>query len=224
MPATTGTSSVDTRLGRLNLVFVLLLLAPAALAVHLAVVLRHADASAAQQVASQQRMVVPIPARPGGIWARNRSSYRLLAGSRQSPACFIDPAIIPDEQVDGVAAELAAALSMSPSEVLQIIAERRDKRFAWIKHDLTNEEAAAVRQLNRLAVGIQHEWRREYPNGPLAATVLGFCRRDGQPGGGLELSQYPWLEAADGQEVLLADAKRRPIQILPDECVAPAGH
>ena len=222
MSIATGTSAVDQRsVGRLNLVFVLLMMAPAGLAVHLAMMLRHSQPAAAEQVLQQQRMVVPIPARPGSIWGRNRTSYRLLASSKQSPGCFLDPAIIPDDELIGVVDQLAACLSLPRDELRQSVLDRRQKRFVWIKHDLSDAEAQAIGEMDRLAVGIRYEWRREYPSDALAATVLGFRLRDGEPGGGLELSQQEWLAAVDGQEVMLADARRRPIRLADDGTVAP---
>jgi cell division protein FtsI/penicillin-binding protein 2 len=70
-------------------------------------------------------------------------------------------------------------------------------------------------------VGIAYEWWREYPNGSLAATVLGFRRRDNVAGGGLELSQdRPHLAPVNGLRVSLADARRRPVQPVTEKSVA----
>ncbi len=215
----------QTSLGRLNLLFAILLLAVAMLGVRLAMMVRTGQAAAAIYVERQQQVVLPIPARPGGIWGRSRQSYRLLAGSKQAPACFVDPSLLADADIAGVANQLADALSLPRAEVRQMVLDRRDKRFAWIKHDLTLAEVEATSAIGSAAIGLTHEWWREYPNGSLAATVLGFRQRDGQPGGGLELSQRRHLASKDGREVAVADAQRRPVWVASDKTRPPVdGH
>ena len=215
-------SSLERRsLARLNFLFTVLLLTMAVLAVRLATMVRRGQAAAVRYVERQQRMVVPIPARPGGIWAHSGQTYRLLAGSKQSPGCYVDAALISDAQLGPVIGDLAEAVEMDPAAVREIIMARRDGRFVWIKRDLTDAQAQAVKSLNRLAVGISHEWRREYPNGALAATLLGFRRRDGEAGGGLELALQEHLAAVDGREVMVADAQRRPIWLAVAETIPP---
>ncbi len=196
----------------LGVVFTLLLMGAGLLGVRLAGLINHSEASALEMAERQRRVVMPLAARPGGIWMRARQNYRLLAGSRQSPSCYIDPFMIPEGEVEQVSAALAAALDIDPAELAKLVRSRRADRFVWVKRDITSQQVQAVRALGIASmVGINHEWRREYPNGSLAANLLGFCLADGSPGGGLELSQRRWLEATDGRRVMHADAQRRPI-------------
>ena len=212
--------------GRLGVVFTLLLMGAGLLGVRLAGLINNTEANTLELAARQQRMVVPLAARPGGIWLRTRNSYRLLAGSRQSPSCYMDPLRIADDQIDQVAARLADALQLDWRQVAELVRARRKSRFVWVKRDITDQEVAAVKALGIASmVGITHEWRRQYPNGSLAAGVLGFCLADGSPGGGLELSQRRWLQATPGRRVMLADASRRPIWLSHDESYPPVdGH
>jgi len=198
-------------LGRLNLLFGLLVITVVGMGVRLGLLVHRGRAVAAEHVQRQTRVVLPLPARPGGIWGCARNTFRLLAGSKQSPGCFVDPGIIDDEDLEPIIAELSAALAIDPASIRETILSRRSRRFVWIKKDLTEAEVAAVKGLKRMPVGISYEWRREYPNGQVGATVLGFRRIDGEPGAGLELSQQNHLAAIDGKEVAVADARRRPI-------------
>jgi cell division protein FtsI/penicillin-binding protein 2 len=191
--------------------FGLLMLAVLALGARLAMLIRNRPAETAERALRQQRMVVPLPARPGNLYARTRSRYVLLAGSRQVPSCFADPALLSDEQLPAVSGRVAEALEMPAEEVLRRIRSRRDSRFVWLARVVSDEQADAVRSLGLPAVAITHEWRRSYPNGELAGTVVGFRRIDGIAGGGLELSCDNDLQALPGRQVLLADAARRPI-------------
>ncbi|MBN1943540.1 MAG: penicillin-binding protein 2 [Phycisphaerae bacterium] len=174
-----------------------------------------------EAAAQGRRIVLPTPARPGDIYARSRRSHVLLAGSRQTPSCFVDPKLIPHEDLGRVSAELAGALDLDPGWVYRELSLKKDRRFLWIARGISHQQAQAVRELHHRAAGIQYEWRRDYPNGPLAGTVLGYCRRDGQPGCGLELKAHNLLAPTDGRRVLLGDAWRRPIWTDRDASVRP---
>lgn len=172
------------------------------------------DAQLVRQVeraAKGRRIVLPVDARPGDIYARSRRSHVLLAGSRQTPSCYVDPKLIRNEELGTVSADLAKALDLDPGQVYQTLSLQKDRRFIWIARQITREQAEAVAALKNRAVGIQYEWQRDYPNGALAGTVMGYCRRDGQPGCGLELKAHDLLAPTNGQRVILGDAWRRPI-------------
>ncbi len=157
------------------------------------------------------RIVLPLPARPGDLYARSRRSRVLLAGSRQVPSCFVDPSLLRQSELGPLVSELARILNLDPGNVYRTLSLRRDRQFVWIARDIPHDQAEAIRAMPHRAVGLQYEWRREYPNEPLAGTVVGYCRRDGQPGGGLELTAREMLAPQPGRRVLLGDARRRPI-------------
>ncbi|HUU23131.1 MAG TPA: penicillin-binding protein 2 [Phycisphaerae bacterium] len=195
---------------RHNVVFGVLALCAVGLCVRLAWLVRcnHGAAARAQR---QQRMVIPLPGRPGSIFARTRSSYVPIALSRQVPSCYLDPFLLRDEEIAEVSLAVGQALSRDPVRQQERIIRRRGKRFLWVQRGVTPQQVEAVRKIRNPAVGLLHEWRREYPSGSLGATVVGFRRHDGAGGGGLELSLDRYLRAADGRRVILADAFRRPI-------------
>ena len=206
---------------RYNLVLMLILLAVAGLGVRQSWLLREDAGRAVRRAERQQRMVLPLPARPGSIFARTARRYVPLAASRQVPSCYADGLLIPDSKLDEVAIAVADALDMDPRDVQDKLLARRENRFIWLKREITDAQADAVRALRLRALGITHEWRREYPSGDLAATVIGFRRTDGVAGAGLELTQDAFLAAEGGQRVVLADARRRAIWPLLAESRAP---
>jgi cell division protein FtsI (penicillin-binding protein 3) len=60
------------------------------------------------------------------------------------------------------------------------------KGFVWIKRAVTPAEQQAVYHLGLPGVGFTQENKRVYPNGPIAAHVLGFANLDGVGISGLE--------------------------------------
>ncbi|MDR2350149.1 MAG: transpeptidase family protein [Deltaproteobacteria bacterium] len=83
------------------------------------------------------------------------------------------------------------------------LAERFEKtrNYMLIKRNLTEEESGNVRALNLKGVMIEKGQKRVYPNGPVAAHLLGFVGVDGQ---GLE-----GLERALNDSLMVPDKKIR---------------
>jgi cell division protein FtsI (penicillin-binding protein 3) len=217
---------------RYELVFGLLLLALGALTVRMVLLLRDERGRALAVSSRQQRMVVPLPARVGSIRACGAGSYCLLAGSRQAPLCFADPMLADLDQWSAhcilLSEILAPELSPSGQDVLRWslfrkIADRRDigRRYVVLQRELTGDQVRRIKQLDLPGVRVSHEWKREYPCGDLAGTVVGFRMRDGRPGGGVELSFQDLLKATEGRRVMIADVARRPIWPLPRESHRP---
>ncbi len=204
-----------------EIVFGLVILAMLALCVRLAFLIRTNQSEAIQMTRRQQKMVIPLPARRGNIFAKARSNYVLLAGSKQIPGCYGDPSIMSDSQLDDVAIKVSEVLGIDPRVLQDKIVARRDKGFVWLSKDISAEQAQAIRDLKLRSVKVNHLWRREYPNAELASTMMGFCRSDGVGGGGLELSQEKLLLASHGRRVVRADARRRPIWPLLNESKLP---
>ncbi len=196
---------------RYNLVFGLLMLVVPLLCVRVGFSMRTHRAHALRVAERQQRIERPVPGRAGSIYARAGRGYVPLAVSRQVPSCFADPLLLKDKEIWCVASRLARVLESNVLNIGQKLLSRRNRRFVWLKRNVTSTEAAAVRSLKVAAIGIQYEWRREYPSAKLARTVVGFRLRDERGGGGLELTLHRSLAARDGKRVSLTDASRRAI-------------
>lgn len=209
------------RTWRFELVFTALMLVLVGLGARLAILVRDSSEEITRRALRQEVIRQPIPARVGSVYGRTRGRSVLLAGSHQVPSCFVDPALVEEDRIDEVAIAVAEVLDVSAWEIQQIILRRRTGRFAWVQREITREQARRVRALKLRPVGILYEWRRQYPNGRLASDILGFRRRDGVAGGGLELAMDEHLDANDGKRVMLADARRRAIWPVPGESHLP---
>ncbi|HRJ69094.1 MAG TPA: penicillin-binding protein 2, partial [Beijerinckiaceae bacterium] len=60
------------------------------------------------------------------------------------------------------------------------------KGFVWVKREITPRQQAEVHRLGIPGVGFLPEHKRVYPNGPVAAHVLGFANVDNQGIAGIE--------------------------------------
>lgn len=140
---------------------------------------RHQDlvARADQQ---SSRLIRPAPQR-GPILDRQG---RVLVESVRAGSCYADPAMI--RSPEAVAHRLAALLDMPAREIAQKI-RKKEGSFVWLRRFLSPERARAVEEARLPGVGIQWDHRRSYPNGLLAAQLLGYVGDDGHGLSGLEL-------------------------------------
>ena len=165
----------------------------------------------ARRAAGQQKMVIPLEARRGSIYGRSYARYELLAASHRVDSCFADPMLISEERLPEVCRQVAEALSLTSREVRDRIVSRRGGRFVWLKREIDEVAAQRIKDLRLHGIGIQLQWRRIYPNGSLAAHVVGFSGVDGKGLEGIELAADRHLRGVGGQNRVMADATRRPV-------------
>jgi cell division protein FtsI (penicillin-binding protein 3) len=108
-----------------------------------------------------------------------------LASTADLDSIFCNPRQL--AYVPGAAAKLASALHLDTRELDKMLASKHAQYFAWLKRRVTPEEGKAVVALGLPGVGARREPRRVYPNGALAATVIGHAGLDGKGLEGVEL-------------------------------------
>lgn len=160
------------------------------------------------EVDEQNQNKREIPARRGTIFDRRG---RILARSLPVQSVFLSPSAkdTPDIQ-KRVVGELAGILALSREERSKIAA-RIDKgdRFIWIKRKVDEAAARAVAELRLPGVFMQEETTRFYPQGRLAAHVLGFVDIDEKGRSGVESAFHGELAGRPGRSLILRDARRR---------------
>jgi len=168
------------------------------------------------------RIIQPVSGRPGSIFCRARNGSVLVAASRKIPGCFVDPSLLDGrKEISDLSCRLSDVLDMNAGQIYALICRRSDRKFAWIKHGLTQQEAEKCMEMPDLAVGIQYEWKREYPCGSTAGTVIGARRKDNLPVCGIEQALHRAIRSSDGRVVFSADVLRRPFAGNKSDSLAP---
>ncbi|MCQ4574483.1 MAG: penicillin-binding protein 2 [Candidatus Brocadiales bacterium] len=158
-----------------------------------------------QKLADRQHYKrVEIPALRGAILDRNG---KILAHSIETNSIYADPKEIEDKP--HTSRELANALDLDVSRVQKAL--DRDKRFAWIKRQVSKKEAQAVEELALAGVSIQKESRRSYPCGKLLCHILGFVDIDESGLEGVEFTFNTELSGRPGYKVITRDGLQRAI-------------
>ena len=158
----------------------------------------------------QQSFEVDVPARPADIVDRNGN---LLATTITTPSLFVDPSQL---NVDSIFIEnLCGILSLDAVEITERLADYSGKRFCWIKRRLSEEELTQIIQLEWPvgSYGFRQEFLRQYPQGHVAAHVLGLRNIDGEGKGGVEQSLNHLVQGQPGKRQLVRDAMGRIVEV-----------
>lgn len=164
----------------------------------------------ANRVARQSIVRDDVVARPGDIFDRHG---RLLATSINSRSLFVVPSLIDDPR--HVAGQLAESLDLDADQLFERISLNSSKQFLWVKRRLSTAEVEKVKALELPAssYGFRDEYLRRYPQGNLAAQVIGLRNIDGDGQGGIEQSLNTHLAGKKGWRELIRDAQGRIIDI-----------
>ncbi|MCF7974232.1 MAG: penicillin-binding protein 2 [Phycisphaerae bacterium] len=155
----------------------------------------------------QQRTRTPQQGPRGAILD---ARLNILAAANQTRVIFADPQII--ERPIETASALAEILGMDAGEIAQTIVKNRHKQYMVIKTEATQAQCNAVVKFR--GIGVELQWQRYYPMGPLTSHVVGYVGREGYGQAGLELVYNKELAGESQDQYFLSDIKRRPISVL----------
>lgn len=167
---------------------------------------------------NQQMLRETIPAMPGSLLDRNG---RVLATTKLVPSLYVVPKGIDD--IDEFCERLALPLQMETEELKRRIENRRDRWFVWIQRRLTPAQQLAIEslELDRRTFGFREEFERSYPQGDIAAHLMGLRDIDGKPRGGLEQRLNHFLRGKDGKRDIVRDAFGHVISIKEHTSTSP---
>jgi cell division protein FtsI (penicillin-binding protein 3) len=154
----------------------------------------------------QQQRVVTTNAPRGLIVDRNG---RELARSLDVDSFYAVPTEVTD--VRATARALAATLNLDAATLEARLRKEQGagRKFMWLARQLDAEPAARIHALELAGVYARKETKRYYPNGALAAHVLGFVGRDEEGLAGIERVQDAALKGARGEVRLASDGRQQ---------------
>src|SRR5688572_20174959 len=139
---------------------------------------------------------------------------RQLARSVQTVSLFLDPDGLDLGQLECTAQQLSHSLGMKYEDLLSEFreAQAEKRRFIWIARRLDADHANKLVAMNLPGLQPVLEPKRYYPNGPLAAHVLGYVGLDGDGLGGLESFYNAKIAGEPGRLFLERDANGKPYE------------
>ncbi len=144
--------------------------------------------------------VIDIPAYRGMVVDRNGKP---LAVSTPVDSVWINPTQFSADPQD--LTELCRLLGISLIDLQQRLQQDPEREFMYLKRRINPALAAQVKGLSIPGVYLQREYRRYYPEGEIAAHIVGFTNIDDQGQEGLELAYNEWLRGVPGKKQVIKD-------------------
>lgn len=154
----------------------------------------------------QQQRLETIDAPRGSIFDRNGN---LLAISSSAHVAVVNPKRIPNKSL--AAALLARILELDPQKLELYFERAADSRthggYFVVDNHLSDEQAASLQAMNLDWLEIRQGSVRTYPNGAVAAHVIGNVDAQGRGVAGVELKLNKDLAGTPGSRRLERDGK-----------------
>ncbi|MEY8241125.1 MAG: penicillin-binding protein 2 [Cycloclasticus sp.] len=153
---------------------------------------------------------IKLPAYRGKI---TDAEGHALAISAPVSSVWINP-----RQLDlaGKKAEFAKLLGMSLKSLNNKLDKVGSRRFVYLRRHMDPQVAEKIDEMQLSGVYLQKEYRRYYPDGEVAAHLVGFTNIDDEGQEGLELAFNEQLKGVAGVERILRDGKRRMVKHVDD--------
>lgn len=163
----------------------------------------------ARMAASQQDRIRQTQAPRGAIFDRRGGYLALSCPSRQ---VVVDTRRMPDKEV--AAAILGRVLEMTPAKLQADLenaaASRNHRAYYVVDANVPQEKADALQAMKLEWLEVRQGSLRSYPNGQLAAHVVGNVNSEGRGAAGIELKLEKDLAGKAGEVRVKVDVKGRP--------------
>lgn len=150
----------------------------------------------------QYKRIIPLTPRRGAIYDRNGAE---LARSISVDSIFAEPVRISD--VNSAVQALARPLNLNRTSLRKKLTSKRS--FVWLQRKVQPDQSARVRKLGIEGIAFTKEHQRFYPNGELAAQLLGFTGLDPRGLEGLEKYYDSQMLGQEGFLVTAKDGRRK---------------
>ena len=189
-----------------------------------------------ERALSNQSRVVATPAPRGDIYDANGVK---LAGTRSALAVVVDLLLVETEDQEELARNLAAFLDTPATEILEAFENDSQGGLVTVAEDVTDEQVTFIVEHREQFPGVNviPQPVRTYPEGELAAHILGYIGRPNEEDleredvkgtdvvgkAGVERSYDAILRGDEGRIEYLVDAKRKVLSLAGEQAPRAGG-
>jgi cell division protein FtsI (penicillin-binding protein 3) len=161
-----------------------------------------------------------IPADRGEIYALDRGEPVKMVLNEQVYTVFVDPIEVKEpEAIEKAVNEVAGGTAV---EDIAELAKQKPSRYQIVARNVTRKQAELLKEKELAGLGFQPGSRRIYPEGKLAAQVLGFVNAEGKAQYGVEAALNDSLKGKDGLQRSVTDIANVPLTIGSENTEVPA--
>lgn len=150
------------------------------------------------QAAKQRVQSEKLTARRGSITDVKGNELALTLEARE---IFVDPSVVDPKKREQVATVLAKELNQSKEGIAAKLADT-SSHYEQLAAAIDPPTAQRIMEHDFAGVGSKQRYRRDYPGGDLAGTLLGFVGDEGTGLTGLESTYDKLLAGRDGEQFI----------------------
>ncbi len=158
----------------------------------------------------------PVPAMRGSVTTADGTT---LAMTVQTDQVTADPPTITQAKASlaSVASALASPLGMTPAAILAKLQHPTSQQWVLLKQSIPAAAASRISALNEPGITLTPTYSRVYPNGDLAANIVGFTNTNSSGDlvgrAGVEESYNRLLAGRDGEQETQIGTNGQPIPV-----------
>jgi cell division protein FtsI (penicillin-binding protein 3) len=156
----------------------------------------------------QHQATIVDPGGRGTIY--DRTGVQLAIG-RQATTVYANPREIDDPRAVAIAA--GRALAIAPEKLYPLLTDR-SHGFVYLARKADPKRAKLLQRKNIAGLGFVSEEQRVYPQGRVAAQVLGYAGTDNRGLAGTELALDRQLRGRAGRQTVIRDPSGRAIEVV----------
>jgi cell division protein FtsI/penicillin-binding protein 2 len=173
-----------------------------------------------QLAQAEQVKITDLPAQRGLIYGMSQGVPSPLVLNESVYTVFADPTTTGDDSKIISTIESIAGGNAQPN--LQALLDAKDTRYQVLATKVTQTQAEKIKAADLSGIGFQEVSQRVYPEGALAAQVLGFVDDSGDGKYGVEQQLNSELSGTDGVLKAVTDVNDVPLTIGKDNIDKPA--
>ena len=172
------------------------------------------------EATTEQVKQLTIPAARGSIYALDNGSPTPLVLNQAAYTVYADPSEIKNNQkvIDMVKKTAGGNAVSTMSKLLS----NKQSRYAVLAYNVSRDQAATMKKENLAGVGFTEGTERVYPEGSLAAQVLGFVNASGMGQYGAEGYFNSQLSGKNGMLKTVTDVRDVPLDVGSNNIDKPA--
>jgi cell division protein FtsI (penicillin-binding protein 3) len=163
-------------------------------------------AKLASEAISQQTQAVLLPSLRGSVLDRHGNE---LVSSEDAATIFAIPTEVKNPVM--TAEKLAPILDLKPDDVLRQVSD--ESSYVALAHKVDLPTAKRIERLELPGIGDDPDSKRTYPQGELAAQVIGAVGAENEGLIGIEAGEDEALHGSDGERRIVTDATGEPIRL-----------
>lgn len=157
---------------------------------------------------SDQLKQYEIPAKRGTILVHEAGSQVPIVLNQRLYTLYADPTFVIDP---ATAADKIARVVGGHANEYEGLLRTKDSRYVVLGRKLTEDQSKQIAKLELPGVGTQEQNYRTYPQGAMAAQLLGFVNNDGTGTYGVEQAMNTELKGVPGQLKAITDINGVPL-------------